>query len=125
MPLLPLLLFVGKNRRAVLRADIVALTIERRRIVGREEYCKQSRKARSGVRIELNLDHFGMTRAAAANLFVGGFLCAAAGIAETTEITPRNSSKTASMHQKQPPPKTATFSPLLILPRFLIKLRAA
>ena len=42
----PLLFFIGiENRRPVLRADVIALTIKGRRVVGREKTVRRSLKA--------------------------------------------------------------------------------
>ena len=63
-----------------------------------------------------------MASAAGANLFISRILRrAAAGITRDDRLHTENPSKTASVHQKQPPPNTAlAILPLDIFPQFLV-----
>src|SRR4029079_11789103 len=66
-----------EDRRAVARADVVALAITRRRIVDLEEELEQVTEADTR-RIEDDLDRFGVR----AVVLVGGVGAAAAGVAD-------------------------------------------
>jgi hypothetical protein len=74
------LLFVAhiEDRRAIARAQIIALAVERGRIVDLEEELQHGPEAGLGG-IEGDLDRFGMTFMIA----VGGILHRAAGVADT------------------------------------------
>src|SRR5205809_5317514 len=88
---LPLLFVVGiENSGAILRADVIALAIERRRIMGREENGEQVLEG-DLARIEFDLDDFRMSGEAAADLLVGGFFTFPPAYPETTDRTPRSS----------------------------------
>ena len=67
--LLTLLVVVKEDRRPVLRADVVALPVERRRVVRLPECCQQIGKRNDG-RIVGDLHHFGVAGQTSANLIV-------------------------------------------------------
>ncbi len=76
-----LLRCLAENDRPILRTDIVALPIARRRVVEGEEHAQQVAKIEHG-RIERQPHDLGMARVAAADLFirrVGGFAAGVAG----------------------------------------------
>src|SRR5689334_9959853 len=69
-----------EDRRAILRADIVALTIERRRVVEREEHLQNIVEG-DLRRVECDLNNFGMAGVAVADLAVGRVTNRAARVA--------------------------------------------
>ena len=70
-----------KNYRAVLRADIRPLAVQRGRVVQIPENIKQL-IVRNNRGIELNQDRFGVAGRTAADLFVSGIFSMTAGIAD-------------------------------------------
>src|SRR4051794_20260137 len=75
-----LVLVLWENRRAVLRPDVIPLTVELRRVVRREKDVEQIVVAEL-VGIEGDADRLGVTGVAAAHLLVGRIGDAATGIA--------------------------------------------
>src|SRR5436305_13745800 len=75
-----LLVALREDRRAILGADVIALAIELRRVVGREEDIQQIVVAEL-LRIEGDPDRFGVAGVAAAYLLIGGAGDRAAGVA--------------------------------------------
>jgi len=71
---------LGEYRRAILRADVVALPIELSRVVGREKDVEEVVVAQL-IGIEGDPDRLGVAGVAAANLFVRGIGRLATGIA--------------------------------------------
>ena len=68
------------DHRAVLRSDVVALAIERRRVVDREKHPEQVGVRQHG-RIELDAHDFGVAGVSAAHLVVGRVRRSSAGVA--------------------------------------------
>ena len=75
----PLLLIVIENRRAVLRAHVPALTIERRRIVKCEEDAEEIAVG-DLVRVEFHLNDFRVPGRAGAHGLICGVGCVSPGV---------------------------------------------
>src|ERR1043165_2859901 len=78
---LALLLVMDEDRRAVLRADVVALAVLRRRVVQAEEEVEDV-VVRDLLRIEHDLDRLRVPGAALLHVFVARVLQRAAGVAD-------------------------------------------
>lgn len=76
----PLLVVVVEDYRAVLRADVGPLAVQRGGVVGAPEYLEQVVEGNDGG-VKGNLDGFRMTGRARANLSIGRIFRVAAGIA--------------------------------------------
>ena len=70
-----------EDRRAVLRADVVALTVERGRVVQLEEPLLEQVFVAEHRRVERHADRLGVTRLAVVGVVVGRILQPAAGVA--------------------------------------------
>ena len=81
----PLLGILRKDRRAIARADIVALAIERCRVMDAKENFQQLLKT-DGRRIVFQLADFGVIRRSAANLLVRRVGWIATGVAGNNRL---------------------------------------
>ena len=95
-----------KDDGTVGRALVRALAVQRGRVVRLPEHVQQVGVG-NFCRVKLNLRHLGVAGGLGANLFVSGIWRMPPAKPLVTEMTPGSRSKTASMHQKQPPPRSA------------------
>jgi hypothetical protein len=103
---------------AILRADVIALTVQLRRVMRGKEHVEQI-SIGNDRRVKADADGFGMAGCAAAHLFIGRVLDAAADISAFHVADPGQLRNTASTHQKQPPATIACWA-MSILQSFVI-----